>query len=40
MPGVEVHAQLLETILSDSYLKQPSFAFAINPCSSPASVSC
>ena len=29
MPGVEVHAQLLETILSDSYLKRPSFAFAI-----------
>jgi adenylate cyclase len=29
MPGVEVHAQLLETILSERYLKRPSYAFAI-----------
>ena len=29
MPGVEVHAQLLETILSDSSLRRPGYAFAV-----------
>ena len=29
MPGVEIHAQLLENILSDSLLKRPNYAIAI-----------
>ena len=29
MPGVEIHAQLLETILSDAYLLRPSYAITV-----------
>ena len=29
MPGVEIHAQLLETILSDAYLYRPSYAITV-----------
>ena len=29
MPGVEIHAQLLETILSDAYLHRPSYAITV-----------